>query len=415
LGLAELAKTTLILFYPLWPLLWIVYRWSDRQGMHLYDWVREGGMLALRMAIGLYVVNLGYGFEDSLKPLGKYDFVSKLFAGEESGKPATSASSAVTSYLTPVAHNRFAGAWIGAIPVPFPANYLAGIDVQQRDFEDYGRSSYLRGEWRDQGWWHYYLYAVAIKAPLGLLILGAAAALALCFRRSPVDWRDTFILATPPLVVLIVVSSKTGFSEHMRYVLPCFPFVFVWLSGFSRKFLDNQVRELVSCRGGGRHTTNGLAATLSLTLLLWSFTSSLWIYPHSLSYFNELIGGPRHGQEHLLGSNVDWGQDLRYLQWEVLGRTLNWPNSALYIGNVDNGTMRGRTLPRTSKDAPLNMEDFWKSLHFVSVNILIGEDFRSRTITAHFNNALRLELSIARESVPCRHIGYSIYVYRLRH
>jgi hypothetical protein len=41
----------------------------------------------------------------------------------------------------------------------------------------------------------------------------------------------------------------------------------------------------------------------------------LWFYPHSLSYFNELIGGPAHGPEHLLGSNVDWGQDLRYLKW----------------------------------------------------------------------------------------------------
>ncbi len=45
----------------------------------------------------------------------------------------------------------------------------------------------------------------------------------------------------------------------------------------------------------------------------WFVTSSLWIYPHSLSYFNESIGGPLNGPEHLLGSAVDWGQDLRYL------------------------------------------------------------------------------------------------------
>jgi hypothetical protein len=42
----------------------------------------------------------------------------------------------------------------------------------------------------------------------------------------------------------------------------------------------------------------------------WFVASSLWIYPHSLSYFNESIGGPLNGPKHLLGSNVDWGQDL---------------------------------------------------------------------------------------------------------
>ena len=42
LGLAELAKTTLILLYPLWPLLWMAYRWPDRHRMICQDWVREG-------------------------------------------------------------------------------------------------------------------------------------------------------------------------------------------------------------------------------------------------------------------------------------------------------------------------------------------------------------------------------------
>jgi len=37
-------------------------------------------------------------------------------------------------------------------------------------------------------------------------------------------------------------------------------------------------------------------------------------YPHSLSYFNELVGGPSNGHAHLLHSNIDWGQDLLYLK-----------------------------------------------------------------------------------------------------
>src|SRR5207247_908053 len=51
-----------------------------------------------------------------------------------------------------------------------------------------------------------------------------------------------------------------------------------------------------------------------LLLTLWSVVSSLCVYPHSLSYFNEFVGGPCNGHLHLLESNVAWGQDLIFLR-----------------------------------------------------------------------------------------------------
>jgi hypothetical protein len=33
-----------------------------------------------------------------------------------------------------------------------------------------------------------------------------------------------------------------------------------------------------------------------------------------LSYFNELVGGPKNGHAHLLNSNIDWGQDVLFLK-----------------------------------------------------------------------------------------------------
>jgi len=57
-----------------------------------------------------------------------------------------------------------------------------------------------------------------------------------------------------------------------------------------------------------------LRGLLVLALLLWSVGSSLHVYPHSLSYFNELAGGPDNGHRHLLDSNIDWGQDLLFLK-----------------------------------------------------------------------------------------------------
>lgn len=345
LGLAELAKTTLILFYPLWPVLWIVYRWPDRHAMKAKGWMREANMLLARMAIGLYVLNLGYGFEGTFKPLREFEFVSRLFTGSVSAEMKSSTDGNSVNQPSPESYvalanslptNRFADNWFGALPVPFPANYVEGIDVQQKDFEEYGLPSYLRGEWRDHGWWYYYLYAVAIKVPLSLWMLVVfSIILRYCHREPqrfetlPIRSRDDFVLLILPLAIFAVVSSKTQFSAHMRYVLPTFPFVFIWAVGALG--LCNQRLNLPS------YKANGMQIPLAIPIvatLCWLLASSIWIYPHSLSYFNELIGGPLNGPRHLLGSNVDWGQDFGYVQrWQE--RALESGQSELiYVGNA---------------------------------------------------------------------------------
>ena len=70
--------------------------------------------------------------------------------------------------------NRFTNSNLGELPVPLPTDYLRGIDVQWQDFEQ-GWHSYLRGEWRNHGWWYYYLYALAVKVPLGSWVLVVCA------------------------------------------------------------------------------------------------------------------------------------------------------------------------------------------------------------------------------------------------
>ncbi|MBC7968387.1 MAG: glycosyltransferase family 39 protein, partial [Fuerstia sp.] len=141
LGLAELSKTTLVLFYPLWPIIWLSYRLPNRRTMTRKLWQREAGMLILRMAIGIYILNLGYLFEGSFAKLRDFHFVSQMFKGDAAAEKT--------------AGNRFHDSWLGAVPVPFPANYVIGIDIQQRDFEKFSRPSYLLGRYQATGWWYY--------------------------------------------------------------------------------------------------------------------------------------------------------------------------------------------------------------------------------------------------------------------
>jgi hypothetical protein len=456
LGLAELAKTTLILFYPLWPLMWLIYRWPERFSMTGRQWLREGGMLALRMGIGLYVLNLGYGFEGALEPLGGLHFVSDMLTGEERAKNSEHPASG-NEPLT--ANNRFAESWLADLPSPFPKNYLLGVDLQQKDFEHY-RPSYLRGEWRDRGWWYYYLYAVAIKVPLGLWALVVIALIHPLGRptaphpcrygssraRSPMApegkaivpaqrlkegdsplraafpartfLRDELILLVPPLVIFAVVSSKTGFSEHMRYVLPCFPCLFVWTTRYSRGLRENSIdkesRDLLAYAGGIRRATGWLATLLALIFLIWSIASSLWIYPHSLSYFNESIGGPLNGSKHLLGSSFDWGQDLRFLQFWVRDNASKTELQLAYYGCFDPAkTCLLYELPPFA-DTDVQGIELPPGLRALSCSLVLGYPYRVPNGHGKFLLATEGQFAYFHELQPNAFAGYSIAIYDTR-
>ncbi len=63
--------------------------------------------------------------------------------------------------------------------------------------------------------------------------------------------------------------------------------------------------------------------------------SYLRVHPHSLAYFNELAGGPENGYRHLLGSNIDWGQDLfRLKRWRDEHPDAG-PLSLAYFNHID--------------------------------------------------------------------------------
>lgn len=308
LGLAQLTKSTWAVLFVLWPVLWIVWRVAGRKSQERFVWPGQALSLFLVSCIGLWILNAGYRFEDSFRKLCQYEFVSEALSGLPQGPQDKLQTS-----------NRFSASWLGQIPVPLPANYVQGIDLQKWDFER-TISSYLRGEWRQGGWWYYYFYALAIKEPIGtwlLALLACATTVANSRRRRrsrviyipssekrgpalghAATWRDDVVLLTPAVVVIVLVSSQTGFNHHLRYVLPAFPFLFIWISKVAREWTTGS-RKL---------------KWLGMSLLCWSIVSSASVYPHSMSYFNEFVDGPKGGHWHLGNSNTDWGQDLLYLK-----------------------------------------------------------------------------------------------------
>ena len=385
LGLAGLTKFTLLVLYPLLPGLWLLYRLPECQQVHKWQWFREVAHISAIVALSVLVINVGYGFEGSFQRLGDYHFQTTTLTGY--GSPDD---------IPREGANRFAGTWVGELPLPLPSNMVQGIDTQRYDFER-GLPSYLRGEWADHGWWYYYLYALAIKEPLGTWCLVALAVGATIFGRGySAPWRDEMIVLAPGLAILIFVSSQTGFSVHSRYIIPALPFLFVWTSRVGRVF---EMRPFTKKR-----LAMAAAVVLALT---WSVGSSLWYYPHSLSYFNELVGGPMGGPRHLLDSNIDWGQDLFYLK-DWLDRHPEVKLDGLAYFNSYPATLAG--IPETPYP-PVGLQDEqhdpavseaesgprpgWFAL---SVNYIYGRDRQYRYFLGF---------------QPVATAGYSIYIYHV--
>ena len=127
-------------------------------------------------------------------------------------------------------------------------------------------------------------------------------------------------LGGPPLILFTLVSLQTDFSKHLRYVLPILPFLFVMLGAFFGTLFKTRQHDL---------------AFAFLLLLTWAGYSSIRVCPVSLTYFNELAGGPQNGYRHLLGSNLDWGQSLIALKKWNDARTDHNPLYVSYSGLVN--------------------------------------------------------------------------------
>ena len=374
IGLAELTKYVWLILPPLCLLIWLLgLPWKRRDDQPRIP--RQIGHLVLMAFAALYVVNLGYAYGGMFLPLGDYEVGRRIAAKGE-------------WFLTTAGlmEDRGQPTWIHRIPVPLPEDYVGGID-EILQYTGQKPATYLRRQWRDGGWAYYYPYAMLIKLPLGTLgLLLLACAMRIRKFSRAVDWRNELLLLVPLMGILGFVSL-TGASQKLRYALPALPFLLIWISS-TGQLLTRKERS---------------PSLLVLALLTWSVTSSMLVFPHSLSYFNELAGGPKGGQRHLLDSDIDWGQDLFYLKrwWSrhPEARPLGVASQWLITQNLALGTQDIVDVPLFGPDggAPLRMgpQPGW---YAVGMNWL-----RGRNAAATYFLQFR----------PVDYAGYSIYVYHL--
>ena len=334
LGLALLTKFTLLIL-PLYWLIWCIGRWlgSPRQASQSLESLKKNLRDWLVVCfVALVVVNAGYGFQGSFRQLEDFRFVSTTFAGplpEEEGVSVRGTWG-----------NRFRGTILGRLPIPVPKDLVIGIDVQRRDFE-HPFPSYLDGHWSGTGWWWFYIYAMALKEPIPWLCL---LNLAILRRLSRIGTRSadngTAWLEGLGLILFTFVSAQTGFSHHMRYVLPAYPFIFVFIARYAATTSSILRPTSLPIREVGNRRPPFLRSSIAIpSLICWMMGAAIISTPNCLSHFNLLCGGSKAGHRHLLYSNCDWGQGLlQFKQW-IKDHPEAVPLHVSYMGSIDPSTL----------------------------------------------------------------------------
>jgi hypothetical protein len=267
-GLAQLTKTTAAFLFPIFALILALRLRSRKEAVHF------AGLLLLLGLGALVALNAGFLGEGTGTPLKRYTFVSAGFQ-----------SLAATPLLRD-------------LPLPLPYAYVQGLDMVSRD-STAPYWTYLRGRYSLTGFRSYFLWAFLVKVPVAtqLLLLLALGLWASGRLRAP--GAEDFLLI-PVLFLLLYFSLFFRLGIGVRYILPVFPFLFV----FAGRVAAFRPSPAGSCWQPVR-----LGA-----LLLWLAAASLSVHPLYLGYFNEIAGGPANGWRWLLDSNLDWGQDDEYVR-----------------------------------------------------------------------------------------------------
>ncbi|TWU16004.1 hypothetical protein Poly21_32090 [Allorhodopirellula heiligendammensis] len=276
-GIALICKFTALLLVPLFAM-WILITTRTNQ------WKATLYQSSVCLAICWLIVCLPYRFAGVLQPLGEHGFFSDTLSPE--GEPVPSLTG-----------NRFRGTLLANLPTLVPAQYLLGLDRQQYDF-DRGLSSYAWGSNHSRSWWWFYLYSMMVKLPVGTWLAIGVGLVATVRRFQHFD-QSIALATTSAMLILFVISVKSGIGQQVRYVIPAYPFLFV---SVANAFSD---RETISRR---THAISNLMRGLAIFGCLLSVSASVRVAPDWMPFFNQAVGGSSQGFRYLYNDATDWEQ-----------------------------------------------------------------------------------------------------------
>ena len=224
---------------------------------------------------------------------------------------------------TPGALHDEAYQFFSYVPVPKALQWLVGGVEAVSVHNNTGHLSYLLGQSRTNGWWYFYLVALAVKTPIPLLLCGVSGLIALAIsgvrRRVYDDCLPLLLVVT----LLMFVSVFSHINIGVRHVLILHPLLAIGsVAGVSGAW--QWTRDLK------RQRVALLVRAALVALMAWQ-ACMLAVWPDYLAYFNGLAPEPRHV---LIDSDLDWGQDFKRLTMRLAERHIEHVALA-YQGTAD--------------------------------------------------------------------------------
>ncbi len=295
-GIAMLLKFSCILLVPFLGIITIIYALLCKRGLLKY--------IALALLAGI---------------IGTLFIILPIYYLHILNYPATKQLSDTAHILesSPFKPLKVIDIWLADKPVIRGlGHYLFGLLMATQRTAN-GNTVYFMGMISAGGWWYYFPIVYVLKEPLALHILILISLfLTLFYIKKPLwvetggrlkYWLQNHFTEFSMLVFLAIywfASISGNLNIGVRHILPTFPFTYI-LVGLGLTFGLEQIKNLKFKK---------VITSFAMLLIGWYILSSLSVYPHYLSYFNEIGGGADNGYKFVVDSNYDWGQDLKRLK-----------------------------------------------------------------------------------------------------
>ena len=260
--------------------------------------------------------------------------------------------------------------------------------LQAKAYATNGMVSFLNGE-IGYGWPYYFIEALVLKTPIPILIFWILSICTLFYKFNPKKESDAFL----PLMLsglFFAGALLSSLNIGIRHILMVYPLMAI------------SCGVLVPLIKSASKTIYKYSILIVVCLLsMWGAIENISVYPHHLSYVNQIGGGPVNGIKYLGDSNIDWGQDLGFLK-EVMEEKGIKEVILGYFGNTD---------------------PFFYNIKYQYLPLMIYGNGKTyvvspeREIIAISTNNLqgiydrRLDYSWLRYKKPFAMAGYSIYLY----
>lgn len=183
-----------------------------------------------------------------------------------------------------------------------------------------GNTVYFLGDISATAWKHYFPVVYILKEPLSFYILALCLFVVLIFnfvKNNKKVFSEGILTIKKiiaqnieifSLIVIMIVYWTTSILGNLnigiRHILPVMAPTYIFVIFILKKIIEKNY-----------HSEKGkILIGFTILMLIWYCCSSLFSFPHYLSYFNELVGGSKNGYKYVVDSNYDWGQDLIRLQ-----------------------------------------------------------------------------------------------------